>query len=120
MNPAIPFGGKTVTLLHRSGGGYVRHALTGCSWRMGMARTMDGNTAVRPMTVTCRIPRDQQGPIPGDLLILGDVDAPAADEIALVRLMDSLRAGGVAAFRASSVQDNDGPIPHWAARGDAG
>lgn len=116
----IPFGDKTVTLLHRQGDGYRRYVLTGCSWRMASASLMDGNTKRKTIETTCRIPEGQIKPAVGDVLALGDVNAEAKDEIELVRLLEALRVGGKAAFRVRRVKDNaqGAPIPHYAAIGE--
>lgn len=115
----IPFGNSTVTLLHKSANGYRRYTLTGCSWRMTESRSMIDKTRETSMQTTCRIPADQQAPLPGDLLILGKTNASADSEIDLVRLLDALRLAGKPAFRIQSVKDNrlNAPMPHWAAMG---
>lgn len=116
----IPFGDKTVTLLHRTENGYARHVLTGCSWRMASVRTLDGTTMRRTIETTCRIPAGQIMPVPGDLLVLGTASLQAGNEIELVQLLESLRGNGRAAFRVLRVKDNtqDAPLPHCAAIGE--
>ena len=115
----IPFGNETVTILHRSGAGYARHVLTGCSWRSSKVRSMTGTAAEKSEDTVCRIPAGQTMPDVGDVLILGDVDAAAGSEIELVRLLDSLRRDGVRAIRVTQVRDNSrgAPLPHYAATG---
>lgn len=116
----IPFGDKTVTLLHRTESGYARHVLAGCSWRMANVRALDGTTMRRTLETTCRIPAGQVMPAPGDLLVLGAANLQAGNEIELVRLLESLRGGGRAAFRVLRVKDNaqGAPLPHYAAIGE--
>lgn len=114
----IPFGNRTVTLLHRVPNGYKLFILSGCSWKDAAARTLSGTSIVCTMETTCRVPRGQQKPEPGDLMILGAVSESAGSEIELVRLMQRLRAEGGSAFRVERVKDNTGaPMPHYAASG---
>jgi hypothetical protein len=115
----IPFGTHTVTLLHYDGKKYVRKVLSGCSWRSTNERVLsDASTAIVERT-TCRIPPQYTCPVPGDLMILGKVNATANNEIALVRLMEAMRDQGKKAFRVQSVSDNSttGIIPHFSATG---
>lgn len=115
----IPFGTHIVTLFHKSGAGYTRHILINCSWRSSNERSLqDGATVITERT-TCRILPQYTRPVPGDLLVLGIVDQPVENEIALVRLMERLRDEGYRAFRVESCADNTGcvPLPHYAATG---
>lgn len=116
----IPFGVHTVTLLHRESAGYVRSVAHGCSWRMREVSTITDNARRRTIETTCRMPVDGVKPVPGDLLIMGDVQASANSETALVRLLCQLKSNGIAAFRVNRVLDNAGgaPIPHYAAFGE--
>ena len=115
----IPFGNHNVTLYHKTGTGYKRLVLVNCSWRSSNERRIaDGATVITERT-TCRIPPQHTKPIPGDLLVLGVVKDVAANEIALVRIMERLRSEGYRAFRVESCADNTGsiPLPHYAAVG---
>lgn len=114
----IPFGNRTVTLLHKAETGYERHILSGCSWRTGNEKVLSIDTVIYTERTTCRIPPKFPQPSPGDLLILGEVEAEAKREIELLPLMDSLRKRGIRVFRVQSCADNTGgPIPHYAATG---
>lgn len=116
----IPFGDKTVTLLHKSAAGYKCIVLTGCSWRMASVRSHDSNAARNTIETTCRIPYGQTKPFPGDLLVLGDARIQAKNDIELVRVMEAQQGIGRAAFRVLRVKDNAGgaPLPHYAAIGE--
>lgn len=115
----IPFGRETVTLLHRSGGSYAPYVLAGCSWRSTKTRSVNGTAVDKSEDTTCRIPAGQTMPDVGDVLILGAYNLRADSEIALVRLLDSLRGDGVHAIRVTQVQDNSrcAPMPHYAVTG---
>ena len=115
----IPFGCETVTVLHRFGGGYAPYILRGCSWRSAKARSVIGTAVGKSDDTTCRIPAGQTMPDVGDVLILGAYNVKADSEIALVRLLDSLRGDGVHAIRVTQVRDNSrcAPMPHYAATG---
>lgn len=115
----IPFGCETVTVLHRFGGGYAPYILRGCSWRSAKARSVYGTTVDKSDDTVCRIPAGQTMPDVGDVLILGAYNMRAESEIALVRLLDSLRSDGVRAIRVTQVRDNSrcAPIPHYAVTG---
>ena len=115
----IPFGCETVTVLHRFGGGYAPYILRGCSWRSAKARSVYGTTVDKSDDTVCRIPAGQTMPDVGDVLILGAYNLRADSEIALVRLLDSLRGGGVRAIRVTQVRDNSrcAPMPHYAVTG---
>ena len=115
----IPFGRETVTVLHRSGGGYTPYVLAGCSWRSSKTRSAIGTAVDRSEDTTCRIPAGQTMPDVGDVLILGAYNLRADSEIALVRLLDSLRGNGVRAIRVTQVRDNSrcAPMPHYAVTG---
>lgn len=114
----IPFGNRTVTLIHRTPDGYRPFTLKGCSWKDTTARALNGTSIVCTIETTCRVPHGQQKPAPGDLMILGNVDESADGEIELVRLMQRLRAEGSSVFRVERVKDNAGMLmPHYAAAG---
>ena len=114
----IPFGSRTVTLIHRAPDGYRPFILKGCSWKDTTAQALNGASVVHTMETTCRVPHGQQKPEPGDLMILGAVSESAGSEIELVRLMQRLRAEGSDVFRVERVKDNTGaPMPHYAASG---
>ena len=115
----IPFGRETVTVLHRSGGGYAPYTLRGCSWRSANVRSANGTAVDKSEDTTCRIPAGQTMPDVGDVLILGAYNLRADSEIALVRLLDSLRSDGVHAIRVTQVRDNSrcAPMPHYAVTG---
>lgn len=115
----IPFGRETVTVLHRSDGGYTPYILRGCSWRSAKARSVNGTAVDKSEDTTCRIPSGQTMPDVGDVLILGTYNVKADGEIALVRLLDSLRGDGAHAIRVTQVRDNSrcAPMPHYAVTG---
>ena len=115
----IPFGRETVTVLHRFGGGYPPYVLAGCRWRSTRTRRAYGTTADKSDDTVCRIPAGQTVPDVGDVLILGAYNLRAESEIALVRLLDSLRGNGVRAIRVTQVRDNSrcAPMPHYAVTG---
>lgn len=116
----IPFGNHVVTLLHFNGKTYAREVLSGCSWRSRNERALsDGATIITERT-TCRIPPQNTCPVPGDLLILGNVTASAKNDIELVRQMETLRQKGYRAFRVQSCADNTNgaPLAHYAAIGE--
>ena len=115
----IPFGDHVVTMLHYNGTSYVREVIEGCSWRSRNERTISDGATLFVEHTTCRIPPQYTRPVPGDLLILGKVNATAKNEIELVRLMESLRQKGNKAFRVHSCADNShtAPLAHYAAIG---
>lgn len=115
----IPFGFQTVTLLHKTGAGYARHVLTECSWRDEVEKTLSEGALLRTQKTTCRIPAAMQKPNPGDLLILGDVEAQADSAAEAVRLREALEKAGTPVFRVQTVKDNSriGVLPHYAAEG---
>lgn len=115
----IPFGNHTVTLLHKTPSGYKRYSMNGCSWKSTNERTLIDGAAVISERTTCRIPPQYTKPAPGDLLILGNVQAAAAGDIELVQLMERLRSAGYRVFRVESCADNSAgvPLPHYAAIG---
>ena len=115
----IPFGTHIVTLYHAAEPGYTRHTLINCSWKSTNERSLqDGATIITERT-SCRILPQYTKPAPGDLLVLGVVDEPVDNEIALVRLMEKLRSEGFRVFRVQSCSDNSEgvPLPHYAAVG---
>ena len=114
----IPFGNQTVTMLHRTGTGYERHVLTGCSWKSRVERGIYNNESTLSEHTTCRIPPKYPKPEPGDLMILGEAEAEARNEIELGRLADRLRGSGYSLFRVQACADNrHGPLAHYAATG---
>lgn len=114
----IPFGNRTVTMLHKTETGYERYILNGCSWRITNEKTLSIDTVVYTERTSCRILPKYPQPSPGDLLILGEVEVEAKREIELLPLMDSLRKRGFCVFRVQSCADNTGaPLPHYAATG---
>lgn len=115
----IPFGREAVTVLHRSGGAYAPYILHGCSWHSAKARSVNGTAVDKSEDTICRIPAGQTMPDVGDVLILGAYNLRADSEIALVRLLDSLRGDGVRAIRVTQVRDNSrcAPMPHYAVTG---
>lgn len=115
----IPFGNETVTLFHRSEGGYARYVLSDCSWRTASSRSAYGNTVQRSDEISCRIPAGGVLPQPGDVLILGDYSSDAQTEIEMTRLLDALWRRGAQAIRVNSVRDNsrNAPLPHYAVTG---
>lgn len=115
----IPFGNHVVTMLHYNGTVYKREILEGCSWRSRNERALSNGATVVSEQTTCRIPSKYPCPVPGDLLILGNVRASANGEIELVRLMETLRQEGHRAFRVQSCADNSHSVQlaHYAAIG---
>ena len=114
----IPFGNRTVTMLHKAEKGYERHVLNGCSWRTSNEKALSIDAVICTERTSCRIPPKYPQPFPGDLMILGKTEAEAHNEIELVRLMESLRKQGFRTFRVQSCADNtDVPMPHYAATG---
>ena len=118
----LPIAGQVVTLYKRkqtTANGrtterYVRHILTGCSWRRVTRDSMADGAILRRNEVVCRIPIGQQMPDTGDLLILGVANAKTAT----ARELAALSKVGDDAFIASSVADNTrAPLPHYCARG---
>lgn len=116
----IPFGTHTVTLLHKVKGGYSRHVISGCSWRMKEAKVLLESAKRFTIETTCRLPEGSMKPSPGDLLIKGNVKAVVNSEIELARLYEQLNANGIAAFRVNRVANNanGAPLPHYAAIGE--
>ena len=116
----IPFGTHTVTLLHKVKGVYARHIISGCSWRMRETRVLSEGVQRPLLETTCRLPENSVKPVPGDLLILGKIQAVVNSEIELVRLREQMVSNGVAAFRVNRVTDNTNgaPLPHYAAIGE--
>ena len=115
----IPFGDKTVTVLHRTGSSYMPYILHGCSWRAAKIRSVNGAAVERSPETTCRIPAGQTIPDVGDVMILGAYNIKADGEIALVRLLNELLNSGVQAMRVMIVRDNSKgvPMPHYAVTG---
>lgn len=117
----LPFGNKTVTLLHKTDSGYAQHILSGCSWTDTEAKSANGDAITHTIETTCRIPAPYQAiPKAGDLLILGNVNAAAKNEIELVQALETARENGYQAFRAQRVKDNSrsGVLAHYAVMGE--
>ena len=123
----IPFGNQLVTLVQRvetkvdgkTRVAYSRHLLTGCSWREKAIWQQVGTDMQRSVEITCRIPKGQIDPIPGDYLLLGDV---AVDISSTAALNATIAAYYPDAMRVASVSNNalaGFPMPHIAARGNA-
>lgn len=115
----IPFGTHIVTLYHKENGSYSRHILVNCSWRSTNERSLQNGATVITERTTCRIPPQYTCPAPGDMLVLGVVEEEAQNDIAVVRLLQSLREQGYRAFRVESCAHNAdaAPLPHFAAVG---
>lgn len=115
----IPFGNHVVTMLHFNGTIYVREVMEGCSWKSRNERILANGATQFSEHTTCRIPSRYTCPVPGDLLVLGDVYATAKGEIELVRVMETLRQRGYKAFRVHSCADNSQNVQlaHYAAIG---
>ena len=87
----IPFGTETVTIVHRTGGGWISTAVNGCSFRQTRARTLNGKAADHTLETVCRIPAGSIVPAVGDVILPGaHAAAAAANEIELVRLLEAL------------------------------
>lgn len=115
----IPFGTHTVTLLYKTDDGYSKALLSGCSWKDKTEHTLSEGALIRAQTTVCRIPASETKPSPGDLLILGDVEAQADSAAEAVRLREALEKAGTPVFRVQTVKDNSrtGILPHYAAEG---
>ena len=106
----LPFGTDEVTLVQRVEAeedgrtqvGYVKHALSGCSWRRRSSWKQIGARMERGEEISCRIPAGQTVPRAGDWLFRGEVKE---------------RIGNSAELSAMS---NDGLSLSFAAQGDAG
>lgn len=115
----IPFGTHIVTLYHKENNAITRHILVNCSWRSTNERSLQNGATVITERTTCRIPPQYTRPVPGDVLVLGVVEEDAANDIALVRLMEKYREQGYRAFCVESCAHNAdaAPLPHYAAVG---
>ena len=112
----IPFGHDTVTLYHKTAGGYERHLLTGCSWRERALHTFYDGSQTRQTEISVRWTCDQQKPAPGDVLIHGLAYNTITSAVQIAPLIEAYAASG--AFLCTSVSDNSGvPLPHYCARG---
>lgn len=119
----IPFGNKTVTLVHRETSKdengrskivYRKYTLSGCSWKVIEAATgIEGAFPQKP-TAVCRIPATQQKPAVGDVLILGKHSGDIASSTDVANLLESDDV-----FKIASVGDNsmNGIMPHYACKG---
>lgn len=115
----IPFANDTVTLFHKEDSGYTRHVIERCSYRRTRRRGIEDKSSTLAEETICRIPGNAIKPDVGDVIALGVHKGSAVNEIALVRLLESLRPGG--AFRVQTVSDNARPgmpVPHYAAKGE--
>lgn len=124
----LPFGGENLTLVQRveaEADGrtqviYVKHALSGCSWRRRSVWKQNGTCMERSEEITCRIPAGQAVPHVGDWLLRGDVPEDIEGSADLSAALEGHRDAG--AFRIASVADNAGdgvPLAHYAARGES-
>lgn len=119
MSDYLPFGGDTVTVLHRVvGESWTPCVVLGASWQQRAVRAIANRDAELSDETTCRIPAGNVVPDPGDVIVLGTCSESAADDIALTALLEKYRPQG--AFRVQSVADNARPgmpLAHYAARG---
>ena len=123
----LPFGTEEVTLVQRAeteADGrtqvrYIKHALSGCSWRRRSSWKQNGARMERSEEITCRIPAGQVVPHAGDCLFRGDLAERIGSSAELSAALEAHRESG--AFRIASVADNAGdgmPLAHYAARGE--
>lgn len=117
----IPFGRGTVTLYHRevsrnaeglSTVRWSRHVLPGCSWAARRGALLNDRTLEKEDALVCRIPAEALSPakilpMPGDVLILGEVQGEVQDSAGAAALLEAGRARG--AFRVQKVTDNAWP-----------
>ncbi len=119
----IPFGNKTVTLVHRETSKdangrsiitYVKYTLSGCSWKAVKAAAGTEGAFPQKPTVICRIPATQQKPEVGDVLILGKYSENISSSTDAAKILESDNAVKVA-----SVGDNslNGVLSHYACKG---
>lgn len=121
----IPFGNETVTLVRRTErtvqgrtqASYLVETLTGCSWRWTSQWIRVGEVLTPSGSLVCRIPADQSKPVPGDLLIRGQVVVTVTSGADYNALLEQYRDSD-GAMVVGSVADNAAgcPLPHWAAR----
>ena len=123
----LPFGTEEVTLVQRAeteADGrtqvrYIKHALSGCSWRRRSSWKQNGARMERGEEVTCRIPAGQEVPHAGDYLFRGDVPENIKGSADLSAALERHREKG--AFRIASVADNTiggAPLAHYEASGE--
>ena len=123
----LPFGTDEVTLVQRVEAeedgrtqvGYVKHALSGCSWRRKSVWKQNGARMERGEEVVCRIPAGQEVPHAGDYLFRGDVTENIKSSADLSAALEKHREAG--AFRIASIADNasgGAPLAHSAASGE--
>ena len=123
----LPFGGENLTLMQRVEAevdgrtqvGYVKHALSGCSWRRRSIWKQNGARMERSEEITCRIPAGQAVPHVGDWLFRGELPERIVSSADLSAALEAHREDG--AFRIASVADNAGdgaPLAHYAASGE--
>ena len=123
----LPFGAENVTLVQRVEAeedgrtqvGYVKRALSGCSWRRRAIWKQSGARMERSEEISCRIPAGQAVPHAGDYLFRGDVEESIESGAELTAALEKHREDG--AFRIASVADNaagSAPLAHYAASGE--
>ena len=123
----LPFGVENVTLVQRVEAeedgrtqvGYVKHTLSGCSWRRRSIWKQSGARMERGEEISCRIPAGQAVPRPGDYLFRGEVTESIESSAELSAALEAHREDG--AFRIASVADNAAgcaPLAHYAASGE--
>ena len=123
----LPFGTDEVTLVQRVEAeedgrtqvGYVKHALSGCSWRRKSVWMQNGARMERGEEVVCRIPAGQAVPHVGDWLFRGELPENIESSAELTAALEKHREDG--AFRIASVADNasgGAPLAHYAASGE--
>ena len=123
----LPFGTDEVTLVQRVEAeedgrtqvGYVKHALSGCSWRRRSSWKQIGARMERGDEISCRIPAGQTVPRAGDWLFRGEVKERIGNSAELSAALEAHREDG--AFRIASVADNasgGAPLAHYAASGE--
>lgn len=124
----IPFGNETVTLVQRiemllegkTHVRYVRHILSGCSWKTNSQWANFSTEMQRRTETVCRIPPGNVIPNTGDYLFLGYIKDKITDTASLNAAVSKYRASG--AMRVTSVSNNSlagFPMPHITARGDS-
>lgn len=123
----LPFGMEEVTLVQRVEAvvdgrtqlRYVKHSLSGCSWRRKSVWKQNGARMERGEEITCRIPDGQAVPHAGDWLFRGDVPERIESTTDLSTALEIHRDAG--AFRIASVADNAANgalLAHYAASGE--
>ena len=119
----IPFGNKTVTLIHRniskgadgkSVVSYTVSRLQGCSWKFTKSAKHDDGAFIDHPSMICRIPVGQKVPDVGDILMLGVYNKPIADSAAFTAVLENENA-----MKVESIGDNslNGVLPHYVCKG---